>query len=187
MRVRPRGKYTHASRRNIHGIGQCDYSGMIVDYRDLCKQMQYVGNGLVWTGLYVFKNFLDTPNPQDLVPIVRQDPVPLPHPRPDNNFFPPAVYELTIDMTDKSTYTLSNEETGHSLIQLQGTPSANPFAILFQIVPGQWLVNNQTANVMTVSLIGPLSLANQSYTQQPNTATNYYCDGINFRNTPFFT
>jgi len=69
-------------------IGQCDYSGFIVPYHELVRQMEYRGNALVWTGFLVWNRFADQPNPQLLDPILKQDPIPLREPRvpqdPDN-------------------------------------------------------------------------------------------------------
>jgi hypothetical protein len=62
--------------------GQCDYSGFVVPYSELVKQMEYRGNALVWTGFLVWNRFADKPNPQLLDPILPPDPVPLKNPRP---------------------------------------------------------------------------------------------------------
>jgi hypothetical protein len=44
--------------------------------------MEYRGNGLVWTGLYVGKDYQDVPNDQLRPPILPPDPLPVQFPRP---------------------------------------------------------------------------------------------------------
>jgi hypothetical protein len=61
--------------------GMCDISGFMVRHSDLVKQMEYKGNGLYWTGLWVHKDFADKPNPQGLTPPIYGDPKPVDHPR----------------------------------------------------------------------------------------------------------
>ncbi len=81
------GKYWRFDPLNPDAIGQCDLTGLVVKYSDLVKQMEYRGNGLVWTGWWVFKDRADKPNPQNLTPPFKVDPQPLDHPRPFFNGF----------------------------------------------------------------------------------------------------
>ncbi len=76
------GKYYSVNPRRPQAVGMCDLMGIRVNYNELVKQMEFRGTGLVWTGLWVAKRFMDKPNPQNLNPIVRLDPKPLQHPRP---------------------------------------------------------------------------------------------------------
>lgn len=78
----PKGIFVTIDPNNPDAVARCDRSGLLCNYNDLCKQMDYRGSGLVWTGLYVNKAFLDKPNPQGLNPVIKPDPVPLDHPRP---------------------------------------------------------------------------------------------------------
>lgn len=78
----PHGRWVKIDENNPDAVARCDRSGQLCNYNDLVKQMDFRGSGLVWTGLYVNKYFLDVPNPQSLNPIIRPDPVPLQHPRP---------------------------------------------------------------------------------------------------------
>jgi hypothetical protein len=83
---RPRGKYTKINMSNPLALGRCDYSGFLVRHADLVPQLQYRGAGaLVDTKYLVHRNFVDTPNPQDLTPLVMPDPIPIQNPRPDND------------------------------------------------------------------------------------------------------
>lgn len=78
----PHGRWVKINEQNPDAVARCDRSGQLCNYNDLVKQMDYRGLGLVWTGLYVNKYFLDEPNPQSLNPVIRPDPPPLEHPRP---------------------------------------------------------------------------------------------------------
>jgi hypothetical protein len=78
----PHGRWVRIDENNPDAVARCDRSGQLCNYNDLVKQMDYRGLGLIWTGLYVNKYFLDVPNPQSLNPVIRPDPPPLQHPRP---------------------------------------------------------------------------------------------------------
>jgi hypothetical protein len=81
MSLRPKGKRVSIDPANPEALGICDYTGFVHLRRDLVQQMQYRGNGLVWTGLYVGKDFADVPNEQERPPILPPDPVPIQWPR----------------------------------------------------------------------------------------------------------
>ena len=78
----PKGRWVRINSNNPDAVARCDRSGQLCNYRDLVKQYDYRGTGLIWTGLYVNKYFLDKPNPQNMNPVIKRDPVPLEHPRP---------------------------------------------------------------------------------------------------------
>lgn len=78
----PTGRWVNINPDSPDAVARCDRSGMLCNYSDLVKQMEYRGEGLVWTGLYVNKYFADKPNPQGLNPVIKPDPVPVSHPRP---------------------------------------------------------------------------------------------------------
>jgi hypothetical protein len=78
----PKGKFVRIDPSNPDAVARCDRSGQLCNYNDLVKQYEYRGSGLVWTGLYVNKYFLDKPNPQGMNPLIKRDPVSLEHPRP---------------------------------------------------------------------------------------------------------
>lgn len=78
----PHGRWVRINPNSPDAVARCDRSGLICNYNDLVKQMDYRGLGLVWTGLYVNKYFADVPNPQSLNPVIKPDPVPVEHPRP---------------------------------------------------------------------------------------------------------
>ena len=84
MRVRNHGKYTQMMKSSPLAIGRCDYSGLMVQHAKMIRQMEYRGNGLVWTGYLVNPKFADKPNPQNLVPYIKLDPVPISNARPNN-------------------------------------------------------------------------------------------------------
>ena len=78
----PHGRFVKIDEANPDAVARCDRSGLLCNYNDLVRQMDYRGLGLIWTGLYVNKYFVDVPNPQSLNPVIRPDPPPLEHPRP---------------------------------------------------------------------------------------------------------
>lgn len=82
MSMRPKGKYVSIDINFPEGLGICDYSGFVFNHKDLVKQMEWRGNGLIWTGYMVGKPYLDTPNEQLRPPILPPDPIPLRLPRP---------------------------------------------------------------------------------------------------------
>lgn len=78
----PKGRWVTINPQNPDAVARCDRSGQLCNHSDLVKQMDYRGTGLIWTGLYVNKYFLDVPNPQNLNPVIKPDPVPVQNPRP---------------------------------------------------------------------------------------------------------
>jgi hypothetical protein len=154
MRVRNHGKYTHMRKNNPRGIATCDYSGMMVAHKDLKPQYQYRGQGLVNTGFLVNPKFLDEPNPQDLTPLIKADPVPLINPRPDSVIGVPPQDSVTITLTgnlnmDFQTY------SQNSYFTFVGDLSAN--TIIF--VPGAFheffVTNNVNAagNILSIQVV----------------------------------
>jgi len=67
-------------------LGLCDRSGMFFRHEDLRKQMAFRGNDLVWTGLMVYKDYLDIPNAQGLTPILNPNLIPCENPRPNTQY-----------------------------------------------------------------------------------------------------
>lgn len=82
MTYRPKGKHVTIDESYPEALGICDYTGFVHLRRDLVQQMEYRGNGLVWTGLYVGKDYADIPNEQQRPPILPPDPIPVQNPRP---------------------------------------------------------------------------------------------------------
>ena len=78
----PKGKFVRINPENPDAVARCDRSGQLCNHADLVKQMDYRGNGFLWTVLWVNKCFADVPNPQSLNPVLKPDPVPVDHPRP---------------------------------------------------------------------------------------------------------
>lgn len=97
----PKGRWVKINSRNPDAVARCDRSGLLCNYKDLVKQYDYRGTGLIWTGLYVNKYFLDKPNPQNMNPVIKPDPVPVEHPRPwyvSSNTLPLGNNPLTTTM-----------------------------------------------------------------------------------------
>jgi hypothetical protein len=67
---------------NPVAAARCDQTDFVVGNNELVKQMQYQGTTLVWTGLWVAKQYADKPNPSAMTPVLKADPKPLRNPRP---------------------------------------------------------------------------------------------------------
>lgn len=63
-------------------IGVCDRSGFVFKTSELCKQMEWRGDRLVWTGLLVGRPYLDVPDEQLRTVKTKHDPKPVKNPRP---------------------------------------------------------------------------------------------------------
>lgn len=82
----PHGKYVTVNPENPEAIGICDRTGLPALRKNLVRQMEYRGNSLQWTGLWVNKVFYDEPSPQQIAPVFPPDPIPIPDPRPGPMF-----------------------------------------------------------------------------------------------------
>lgn len=160
MRVRNHGKYTKMSKHDPRGIARCDYSGLMVRHSDLIKQMQYRGTGLVWTGLMVSPKFADLPNAQELIPLIKLDPIPLKTPRPDSQVdaqttIATSTGEISIDMSIPANRTLTLDQFNNGIINFTGLLTGDIIVIL----PGtynEFYANNRTSGgfKMGLQLVG---------------------------------
>lgn len=165
MQVRNHGKYTKMNMRNPHGIARCDYSGLMVKHADLKKQMQYRGKGLVWTGLMVAPQFADVPNPQELIPLIKLDPVPLQSPRPDSQVdaqqtIASSTGEINIDVSIPINRILTEEQFNNGIINFTGDLTGNIIVIL-PASYNQFYANNKTTGDF---LLGLQLVSNTNFT-----------------------
>lgn len=156
MRVRNHGKYTKMLKNSPRGIGRCDYSGLMVRHSDLRKQMEYRGRGLVWTGYLVHSKFLDTPNPQNLIPLIKLDPVPIPDARPDNQVDAQtteatSVGVLTLDVGGNVDITLTETQFDNGAFNFVGELTGN-ITIFVPNTYNQFYANNLTTGAFTLSM-----------------------------------
>lgn len=91
-------------------VGRCDASFQIVKHKDLAKQYEYAGKGLVDTGMMVYKKLLDKPNPQNLAPKIKIDPMPVRRARPDPFYNNPQPMEFYLEIKDLPEYILTLNE-----------------------------------------------------------------------------
>lgn len=154
MRVRNHGKYTKMSRFNPKGIGTCDYSGMMVEHQRMVRQMEYRGQGLVWTGFWVNPKFQDQPNPQNLSMLIKLDPVPLLNARPDSiiDNFNPATETLVLDVSGDTNITLTNEQFDNNQLIFTGTLTGNVTIIAPALIYNQFKALNNTDGGYTLSM-----------------------------------
>lgn len=163
MRVRAHGKYAKQRKDSPRAIATCDYSGLIVRHADLVKQYEYRGRGLVWTGFWVHPKFLDKPNPQNLTPLIKMDPVPILFPRPDNiidaqTTIATSIGEISIDVSGSSNITLTQEQYNNGKFNFFGAISAN-IIIYIPNVFNQFYANNTTTGAFTIYMLPEGSVA----------------------------
>lgn len=144
------------SMRDPRGIARCDYSGLMVRHADLKRQYQYRGRGLVWTGLLVAPQFEDVPNAQDLIPLIRLDPVPLENPRPDSQVdaqltIQASTGEISIDVSVALNRTLTEAQFDNGIINFTGILTENIIVIL-PATYNQFYANNITTGGFTLGL-----------------------------------
>jgi len=77
-----------ASSAGFSPTAQCDISKFVVPLNDLVPYLEFGGTELYDTGLRVYKDFVDEPQPANLAPMVLLDPEPVENPRPILNFMP---------------------------------------------------------------------------------------------------
>jgi hypothetical protein len=78
-----RSRYTAVDPYNPEAAGRCDRGGEIRRRSELLREMRWAGNNLVPTGFFCCREHIDPPNPQDRIPMIGPDPVPVRDPRPD--------------------------------------------------------------------------------------------------------
>lgn len=165
MRVRNHGKYTNMSKNKPRAIARCDYSGLMVQHAKLIRQMEYRGQGLVWTGYLVNPKFADEPNPQNLTPRVKLDPKPIVDARPDNiidaqNTLATSVGVLTVDVSGDSNVTLTADQfSNNGSFNFTGILTGNIVVYVPNLLR-QFYANNLTSGPFTLGmqLIGNVSL-----------------------------
>ncbi len=81
-----KGKYVKVNKTHPNAVGVCDRSGFVFNHKDLCKQYEWRGNRLVWTGFLVGRPFLDKPQQQFRPPLTKADPYSIKNPRFPENY-----------------------------------------------------------------------------------------------------
>lgn len=156
MQVRNHGKYTKMQRNNPRGIARCDYSGLMVRHCDLVRQMEYRGTGLVWTGYMVNPKFADKPNAQNLVPLIRLDPVPIPNARPDNQIDAQTTIAtstgiLFLDVSGNANVYLTYSQFDNGEFNFTGVLTGD-IIIYVPNTYNQFYVNNLTTGDFSLSM-----------------------------------
>ena len=78
-----RSRYGHLDRMNPEAAARCDRGGEIRKRSELMKEMFWAGNRLMPSGFLCCAQHIDRPQPQDRIPPIRIDPVPVDSPRPN--------------------------------------------------------------------------------------------------------
>lgn len=156
MQVRNHGKYTKMNKYSPRAIGTCQASGLMVRHCDMELQKEYMGTGLVSTGRLVNPKFLDKPNPQNLTPRIKLDPVPIPSARPDSQIdaqgtLATSVGVLTLDVSGNSDITLTPEQFDNGEFNFTGILTGN-ITIYVPNTYNQFYANNLTTGGFTLSM-----------------------------------
>lgn len=176
MRIRNHGKYTHMSKNNPRGIGRCDYSGLMVQQRAMIRQMEYRGTGLVWTGYYVNPKFADDPNPQNLTPLIRLDPVPLLNARPDNEIDVVTPQVLTLDVSGGADVALTAQQFSNLDFVFTGLLTGD-ITVTFPATYNEFYVLDETTGGFDLAI--QIQGVAATRTVVPNgVRTLYFCDGL---------
>lgn len=123
----------------------------MVQHSELERQMDYRGTGLVWTGFYVYKKFVDEPNPQNLTPLIRLDPVPIPNARPDNEVDTLTPQVLELDVSGSTNVSLTNEQFSNITLIFTGILTGD-VTIIVPSTFNEFYVSNQTTGAFTLSM-----------------------------------
>ncbi len=167
-----KGKYTKQNFNRPRGLATCDYSGLLYRYEDGVKQYQYRGNTEAFTGNWVNPVYADKLNPVELAPIIRLDPIPFKHPRPDPIVYDDNLTQTNIDLTGLVNPLLTVSQLNVNTVIFSGTLAAD----IFVFIPNTYLefyANNVTTGNFTLNLevegtpypglVIPLLGANQQY------------------------
>jgi hypothetical protein len=157
MRTKNHGKYTNMSKNKPRAIARCDYSGLMVQHSSLIRQMEYRGKGLVWTGYLVNPKFADQPNPQNLTPRIKLDPVPISNARPDNlidaqNTLATSVGVLTLDVSGNSNVNITIDQfSNNGSFNFKGILTGNIIVYVPNLM-NQFYANNLTTGPFTLGM-----------------------------------
>lgn len=131
MSYYPHGKYVSIDIDNPEAVGICDYTGIVFNRKDLIRQMEWRGEGLVWTGFYVGRPFQDQPNEQLRTPILPPDPVPVIEPRPPFRSF-------TTWNTDQNVFSQDQYRFGDDVGTMINVPALPEAQRLQQLQTFHW-------------------------------------------------
>lgn len=168
-----RGRVPYVDPDNPQSWGKDDYTGLPVMHPDMIKQMEYIGNGLAWTGFMVHHKDADQPNPQRIPPRLKVDPVPIPNPRylvlEDLPIIPSG---LTITATTSTS------------ISVSWTPVAGIPAYVVS-----WISNRISGETRSITAsnytISGLTPANSYFIQVASTADNSSAKASEFSTSAF--
>lgn len=156
MRTKNHGKYTNLSRSSPRAIATCDYSGLVVQHASLIKQMEYRGQGKVWTGFWVHPKFSDLPNPQNLTPRIKLDPKPIRNARPDSvidaqNTLATSVGVLDVPISNTNYTIPSSDFASNGSFNFTGTLTANVVVYIPNFIK-TFYANNLTTGAFTLGM-----------------------------------
>ena len=104
----------------------------------------------------VSPKFADIPNPQELIPLIKLDPVPLQNPRPDSQVdaqqtIATSTGEISIDISIPANRNLTLEQFDNGIINFTGNLVGDVIVIL-PATYNQFYANNITTGGFTMGL-----------------------------------
>lgn len=166
MKMRIHSRYVHFDKRNPQASAVCDQSGFRVFHKDLVAQMEYNSAGLYNTGFLVHRDFVDTPNPQNMTPYVGVDLRAVKNPRPDFAQVPfqakkefnvtdfPNVYIQTYQPTKDETLDdgLANLQMAATLTQVLTGTRSSILRFIMPITVATWTMSNLTGGGLPIEV-----------------------------------
>jgi hypothetical protein len=122
-----KSKFVTIDYDNSDSLGVCDRTGFTFNTKDLCRQMEWRGDNLVWTGLMVGRPYLDIPNEQNRPPLVKNDPRPIndarpPTPYPDPEYPVIGTYDQTVESLENGSF-FSENDPPYYVLQYSNAPT----------------------------------------------------------------
>lgn len=168
-----RGRIPIVDPDNPQAWGKDDLTGLPVMHTDMVRQMEYIGNGLAWTGFMVHYKDADQPNPQLIPPRLKVDPVPIKNPR----YL--LIPQLPLIPTNLAATAISSTEISVTWTAVAGIPS--------YVVGWDSTYNTaETTNILTPSYtITGLTPGSTYLIQVASTANNSSTENIQFTTSAF--
>lgn len=96
MSNRPHGVNVYIDQDYPSALGICDVTGFVFPRHEMVRQMEWRGNALVWTGLYVGRPYASSPNECNRPPISFPDPIAVRDPRVQQSSYSVPLFQAAL-------------------------------------------------------------------------------------------